>query len=94
MGKTGLSAAKVLKKLKAKVFCWDDNEKVRRKIKKLNFKVNKFWLNRKLKFRHEAKQAPAVAVATARASCATDADSPNPEAMLIPIAPKIRIRNP
>ena len=48
MGKTGLSAAKVFKKLKAKVFCWDDTEKVRRKIKKLNFKINKFWLNRSL----------------------------------------------
>ena len=32
MGKTGLSAAKVLKKLKAKVFCWDDTEKARKKV--------------------------------------------------------------
>jgi len=45
MGKTGLSAAKVLKKSKAKVFCWDDNKKIRRKIKKLNFKIDKFWLS-------------------------------------------------
>jgi len=48
MGKTGLSAAKVFKKLKAKVFCWDDTEKARRKIKRLNFNINKFWLNQSL----------------------------------------------
>ena len=46
MGITGCSAARVFKNLKTKVFCWDDNEQVRRKIKRLNFKVNKFWLNR------------------------------------------------
>ena len=45
MGITGVSAAKIFKKLNAKVYCWDDIEKVRKKIKKLNFKVNKFWLN-------------------------------------------------
>jgi len=45
MGITGVSAAKIFKKLNAKVYCWDDTEKVRKKIKKLNFKVNKFWLN-------------------------------------------------
>jgi len=44
MGITGCSTAKTFKKLKAKVFCWDDNKEVRRKIKNLNFKVNKFWL--------------------------------------------------
>ena len=27
MGKTGRSAAKTFKKLKAKVFCWDDNKR-------------------------------------------------------------------
>ena len=48
MGKTGLSAAKVLKKLKAKVFCWDDTEKARKKVKRLNFNINKFWLNQSL----------------------------------------------
>ena len=45
MGITGYSAAKTFKKLKAKVFCWDDNEKIRKKIKNLNFPLNKFWLN-------------------------------------------------
>ena len=48
MGITGCSAAKTFKRLKAKVFCWDDNEKVRKKIKNLNFQLNKFWQNRNL----------------------------------------------
>ena len=48
MGITGFSAAKAFKKLKAKVYCWDDNKKVRKKIKNLNFQLNKFWLNRNL----------------------------------------------
>jgi len=48
MGITGRSAAKTLKRLKAKVFCWDDNKKIRKKIKKLNFPLNKFWLNKKV----------------------------------------------
>jgi len=43
MGLTGISAAIALKKLGAKIFCWDDNIKRRRKIKKLNFHLNKFW---------------------------------------------------
>jgi len=47
MGITGCSAAKVYKNLKANVFCWDDDLKARRRAKKLNFKVNKFWLNQK-----------------------------------------------
>ena len=46
MGLTGLSAAKKLKLLKAEVFCWDDSRKVRKKINKLKFKLNKFWLKR------------------------------------------------
>ena len=46
MGITGCSAAKTLKKLQAKVYCWDDNKKVRKKVKKLNFQINKFWLNK------------------------------------------------
>jgi len=33
MGITGCSAAKTFQKLNAKVFCWDDNEKIRKKIK-------------------------------------------------------------
>tara|TARA_B100000579_G_scaffold82692_1_gene64449 strand:- start:8599 stop:9918 length:1320 start_codon:yes stop_codon:yes gene_type:complete len=43
LGKTGISAAKTLKKLKAKILCWDDNETARKKAKNLNFKLGKFW---------------------------------------------------
>jgi len=46
MGITGCSAAKAFKKLNAEVLCWDDNKKIRKKIKNLNFPLNKFWLNR------------------------------------------------
>ena len=46
MGITGRSAAIAFKKLNAEVFCWDDNKKIRRKIKDLKFSLNKFWLNR------------------------------------------------
>ena len=46
MGITGCSAAATLKKLGAKIFCWDDNLKIRRKIKNFNFPFNKFWLNK------------------------------------------------
>ena len=45
MGITGCSAARTLKKLKAKVYCWDDDAKIRKKIKGLNFKIEKFWLS-------------------------------------------------
>ena len=48
MGITGCSAAKVFKKLKAKIFCWDDDKEIRKKITKLNFSPNKFWLNKNL----------------------------------------------
>ena len=48
MGLTGCSAARALKKLGAKIFCWDDNAKVRKKIKNSNFFLNKFWLNQNL----------------------------------------------
>ena len=44
MGLTGCSVARILKKLGAKVFCWDDDTKIRKKIKKLNFPLHKFWL--------------------------------------------------
>jgi len=47
MGITGRSAVRTFKRLKAKVFCWDDSEKTRKKIKNLNFPLNKFWLNQK-----------------------------------------------
>jgi len=46
MGITGFSAAKILKNLKAKVYCWDDDKKIRKKITKLNYKVNKFWIEK------------------------------------------------
>ena len=45
LGATGISVLKTLKKLNVKIFCWDDNPQVRKKLKKLNLKVNKFWLN-------------------------------------------------
>ena len=48
MGITGYSAAKAFRKLNAEVYCWDDNKKVRRKIKNSKFLLNKFWLNRNL----------------------------------------------
>ena len=47
MGLTGFSVTKALRKLKAKVYCWDDDKKVRKKIKRLNFPLFKFWTNKK-----------------------------------------------
>ena len=46
MGITGCSAATTLQKLGAKIFCWDDNLKIRKKIKNFNFPLDKFWLNK------------------------------------------------
>ena len=46
LGITGISAARVLKKLKARIFCWDDNKNTRKKVK--NLKINKFWLSKNL----------------------------------------------
>ena len=37
MGLTGCSAAIALKKLGTKIFCWDDNAQVRKKIRNFNF---------------------------------------------------------
>ena len=48
MGITGCSAARTFKRLKARVYCWDDNKKIRQKVKNLNFQINKFWLNKNL----------------------------------------------
>ena len=48
MGITGCSTARALKRLGAKVFCWDDNLKIRKKIKNINFSTNKFWLSNNL----------------------------------------------
>ena len=48
MGLTGCSAARTLKKLGARIFCWDDNAQVRKKIENSNFSLNKFWLGKNL----------------------------------------------
>ena len=45
MGLSGCSVAKTLKKMKAKIYCWDDSNSIRKKIKNLDFPINKFWLN-------------------------------------------------
>ena len=47
MGITGRSVAKTFKKMKVKIFCWDDDEKIRKKAKKLTFPLNKFWISQK-----------------------------------------------
>ena len=46
MGLTGCSAAKIFKKLKSRILCWDDSEKIRKKVKKLNFPIKKFWIEK------------------------------------------------
>ena len=46
MGLTGCSAAKIFKKLKSRILCWDDSEKIRKKVKKLNFPIRKFWIEK------------------------------------------------
>ena len=43
MGLTGCSVARTLEKLGARILCWDDNTKIRKKIKNLNFALSKFW---------------------------------------------------
>ena len=43
MGLTGCSAALTLKKLGIQIFCWDDDIKIREKVKNLNFPIKKFW---------------------------------------------------
>ena len=48
MGLTGCSAARTLKKLGARIFCWDDNAQVRKKVENSNFLINKFWLGKNL----------------------------------------------
>tara|TARA_B100001996_G_scaffold227569_1_gene175274 strand:- start:1121 stop:2446 length:1326 start_codon:yes stop_codon:yes gene_type:complete len=46
MGVTGCSAAKAFNRLRAKVFCWDDDAKIRKKIaRNKKFVLRKFWLN-------------------------------------------------
>ena len=46
MGITGCSAARALKRLEAKIFCWDDNAQVRKRIENFNFPIDKFWLSK------------------------------------------------
>ena len=46
MGLTGCSTATTLRKLGTNIVCWDDNRKIRNKIKNLKFPLNKFWLNK------------------------------------------------
>ena len=48
MGKTGISVARKFKKLKAQVFCWDDSKEIRKKVKKSNLLINKFWLKKNI----------------------------------------------
>ncbi len=48
MGLTGLSTARFLKKSGVKIFCWDDNIKVRNKIKNLKLPLKKFWQNKNI----------------------------------------------
>jgi len=43
MGITGRSVALTLKRLGIQIFCWDDNTKIRKKVKNLNFPLEKFW---------------------------------------------------
>ena len=43
MGKTGISVAKALKNIE--IYCWDDNLKIRKRIRNSNVVIKKFWLN-------------------------------------------------
>ena len=46
MGITGCSAAKAFQNLKAQVFCWDDDIKIRKKVEKnTNFILDRFWIS-------------------------------------------------
>lgn len=49
MGRSGCSAAKKLKELKANIFCWDDKNNIRKKI---NFPLEKFWLKKNYNIDH------------------------------------------
>jgi UDP-N-acetylmuramoylalanine--D-glutamate ligase len=48
IGISGQSTEKILKKIGAKVVCWDDNAKIRRKFYSSNLKIEKFWLDEHL----------------------------------------------
>ncbi len=48
MGLTGFSVANIFKKFNIKIYCWDDNTKIRKKAKNNNYPINKFWLNKNL----------------------------------------------
>ena len=47
MGITGCSVAKNFKRLKAQIYCWDDNAIRRNEVKKLKIPLSKFWLQSK-----------------------------------------------
>ena len=51
MGKTGFSAVDTFKKLQASVLCWDDSQKIRKKVKSLNYPLSKFWLKQNSLYR-------------------------------------------
>ena len=48
MGKSGRVTAKALLSSKLKVLCWDDNPKIRNKLKNLNFPIRQFWKKNKI----------------------------------------------
>ena len=48
MGKTGISVYKTLKKVKGKIFCWDDSKKIRKKLKSQNYPLFNFSLHKNL----------------------------------------------
>ena len=43
MGITGISAAKILNSLKAKVYCWDDKKNIRSNIKNENINIDFYY---------------------------------------------------
>jgi UDP-N-acetylmuramoylalanine--D-glutamate ligase len=47
MGITGRSVARNFKRLKAQIYCWDDNVSRRNEVKKLKIPLSKFWLQSK-----------------------------------------------
>ncbi len=52
MGITGCSVATTIKKLGAQIHCWDDNIKIRNKVKSLSFPLKKFWNKKECSYRN------------------------------------------
>ena len=48
LGITGISTADFLKKLKNRVYCWDDDSKVRREARRKKLEIVKFWSKKNL----------------------------------------------